>query len=216
MPSAADRGRSAVLFIAPVVFLAGALAHPFVRTYLDTSVVADAVSSAPNRWAVAHLTLAVGIGLMLLAVLVIRRRLREAGEERWSERGTTLVMLGGVLLAAVVGSEVTLAAVVTSGGDVLSVLEEVEAFSFPLFGVGVLLFVSGWLSFAVAFRRARPLPGTANRAAMVAMAAILIGFLLPQTSGTYIYGTALLGVCWLVGYEILTNGPRTHGSPPRA
>lgn len=214
--SGANRTGLAVLFIAPIVFLAGALAHPFVRTYLDTSVVADAVASAPNRWAVAHVALALGIGLMLLAVLVIRRRLREAGEERWSERGTTLVVLGGVLLAAVVGSEVTLAAVVTSGGDVLSVLEEAEAFSFPLFGVGVLLFVPGWLSFAVAFHRARPLPGTANRAAIVAMVAILVGFLLPQTSGTYIYGTALLVVSWLAGYNMLTDGRRTDGRPPRA
>lgn len=206
----------AKLFIAPVVFLAGAVAHPFVRTYLDTSVVAAAVSSAPNRWAVAHMLLAVGMGLILLAALVFRERLREAGEERWSERGTILIVLGGVLSAAVVGSEVTLAAVRTSGGDVLSVLEEVQALSFPLFGAGALLFASGWLSFAVAFHRSRPLPGTANRVAIVAMVAILIGFLLPQTSGTYTYGAALVAVCWLVGYDMLTSGQRGHGRPPRA
>ena len=208
-------GGPAVLFLAPVVFLAGALAHPFVRTYLDTAVVADAVVSAPRRWAGAHLTLAVGIGLVLMAALVIRRRLREAGEERWSERGTTLVVLGSVLLAAVVGSEMTLTAVVTSGGDVRLVLEEAEALSFPLFGVGALVFASGWLGFAVAFHRARLLAATSNRAAIAAMVAILVGFLVPQTSGTYVYGTALVVVCWLVGYDMLTAGSRSFGHPPR-
>jgi hypothetical protein len=60
---------AAVLFIAPVVFLAGALAHPFVADYTRTSVVADAVRAAPGQWAVAHLLLAIGLGLMPLAVL---------------------------------------------------------------------------------------------------------------------------------------------------
>lgn len=202
---AVSRGRSGILLIAPVVFFAGALAHPFVRTYLDPSVVAQAVSSAPDRWIVAHLLLALGIGPILLAAMIIRQRLREAGEERWSERGTALVVLGGVLFAAVVGSEVTLAAVRTSGGDVLAVLEQVEPLTFPLLGVGALLFAAGWLSFAVAFHKARPLPPVANRVAIVAMMAILIGLLLPQTSGTYTYGAALLVVCWLVGYDSLKS-----------
>lgn len=179
-----------------------------------SSVVANAVPSAPNRWALAHLLLALGIGPVLLAAMSIRQRLREAGEERWSERGTALVVLGGVLFAAVVGSEVTLASVRTSGGDVLAVLEELESLSFPLVGAGALLFASGWLSFAVAFHKARPLARIPNRVAIVAMVAILVGLLLPQTSGTYTYGAALMVVCWLVGYDSVSNARRSSIDHP--
>ena len=87
--------RAAVLFLAPVAFLAGIIAHPSVRTYMETHVVADAVSGAPTQWLAAHLTMAVGIGLVLVAVLVIGGQLREAGERRWSAIGTPLLLADG-------------------------------------------------------------------------------------------------------------------------
>lgn len=113
----------AALFIAPVVLLAGLAAHPFVHSYLNKSVIAGAVAGAPGRWAWSHLIIVFGPGLLLVAITVIRRRLGDAGEQRWSVVGLPLLLVGGTLLGAATGSEITLAAVVVSGQDVLAVLE---------------------------------------------------------------------------------------------
>lgn len=188
-----------VLFIGPAVFLAGLVAHPFVRDYTDTGVIAGAISGAPDRWAIAHLIIALGVGLVLLAAMAIRRRFRIAGEHRWSGIGITLLIVGGVLLGAVVGAEITLAAVATNGLDVLAVLIEVETWTRPLFIGGIGLFVLGWLSFAVAFRKVAILPQARNRLAIVLLVAILIASIIPHTTGSYVYGAAVLVVSWLVG-----------------
>jgi hypothetical protein len=196
---------AAVLFIGPSVFLAGTLAHPFVRDYMDTTVVADAISAAPGQWAVSHVILAIGFGLVLLAVLVIREQFRGAGEQRWSARGVPLLIVGATLLGAIVGSEITLAAVVDSGGDVLAVLEASTPSTLPLVVGGFLLFALGWLSFAMAFYRARILRGVLNWAAIVALAAIPIASFVPQTWATYAHGVAILTVSWMVGYRMIAG-----------
>lgn len=198
---------AAVLFVAPAVLLAGALAHPFVGDYTHTIVVADAVRAAPGQWAVAHLLLAIGLGLMPLVVLVIRQEFRSAGEQRWSGIGLPLLIVGGTLMATIVGTEITLAAVVDSGGDVLAVREADEALTLPVFLGGVLLFVLGWLSFAMAFYRARILPTALNWWAIVALVAVAITFFIPQTLGTYGFGLAILVVSWLVGYRVIAKRP---------
>jgi len=196
---------AAVLFIAPAVFLAGVLAHPFVSDYTRTSLVADAISAAPGQWAVAHLILAVGLGLMPLVVLVIRDQFRRVGEQRWSAAGAPLLIVGASLLGAYAGTEITLAAVVNSGGNVLAVRVADATLTAPLFLGGVLLFGLGWLSVAMAFYRARILPSALNWWAMVALVAIPIASFIPQTWGTYAYGLAIIMVCWMVGYRMIAR-----------
>lgn len=192
------------LFLAPVVFLAGILAHPFVTTYRDTSVVAGAVTSAPARWALSHLFIAVGLGLLLVAVAVMRREFRDAGEQRWSVVAMPLLFVGATLLSALVGSEVTLAAVATTGQDVLAVLQASQTLTAPLYLGGALLFAAGWLTLAVAFRRVPILPSLQNRMVVVALLVVPIAMFIPQTSGTYAYGIALLVPNWLLGYRMFS------------
>ena len=201
---------AAVLFIGPLVFLAGSLAHPFVRDYMDPTVIADAVKGASGQWAVSHVILAIGLGLVLLAVLVIREQFRTAGEQRWSALGVPLLVVGASLLGAIVGSEVTLAAVVDSGGDVLAVLEAEATSTWPLVLGGFLLFGLGWLSFAMAFYRARILPSALNRVAIVVLVAIVIVSFIPQTWATYAHGLAILVVSWMVGYRMIAERPRSR------
>lgn len=193
------------LFVGPAVFLAGLVAHPFVRNYADTEVIAGAISGAPDRWAIAHLIIALGIGLVLLAALTIRGQFRLAGEHRWSGVGITLLIVSGALQGAVVGAEITLAAVVAEGLDVLAVLSEAETWTRPLFMGAMALFVLGWLSFAVAFRRVPILPPARNRLALALLIAILIGIFIPQTTGNYLLGVAILVVSWLVGLGTSTS-----------
>jgi hypothetical protein len=199
------RARAAVLFIGPAVFVAGSLAHPFVRDYMDATVIAAAVSAAPGQWAVSHVILAIGLGLVLLAVLVIREQFRGAGEQRWSALGVPLLVMGATLLGAIAGSEITLAAVVDSRGRVLEVLEAGATSTWPLVLGGFLLFDLGWFSFAMAFYRARILRGALNWGAIVALVAIPIVSFIPQTWATYAHGLAILMVSWMVGYRMIAE-----------
>jgi catechol 2,3-dioxygenase-like lactoylglutathione lyase family enzyme len=162
--TAQDRTQTgvAVLFATPVILLAGLAAHPFVHNYFDGGVsLAAAVAAAPSRWASSRLLIALGLGLVLVAATIIRHRLRDAGEQRWSVAALGLLLVGGTLLGAVVGSEVTLAAVATSGQDVLATLEAGEHTAAPLYLGGALPFATGWLCLAVALHRT---PNPAARA----------------------------------------------------
>lgn len=118
----------------------------------------------------------------------------------------SLVIVGGDLLSAVAGSEITLGTVVDSGGDVLAVLEAGASAIGPLFLTGMMLFVLGWLCMAMAFHRAPILPGSQNRWAIGALAAMAPASLVPQTTATYLYGVSLLVVSWLVGYRLFAEG----------
>lgn len=200
-----ERAGAVLLFVAPAVFLAGSLAHPFVRDYMDPRVIADAIRAAPGQWAASHVLLAIGLGLVLLAVFVIREQFRSVGEQRWSAVGVPPLTLGATLLGAIAGTEITLAAVVDSGGDVLAVLEAGATLTLPLVLGGFLLFELGWLSFAMAFYRARILHGVLNWAAIVALAAIPIASFVPQTWATYAHGVAILTVSWMVGYRMIAG-----------
>jgi hypothetical protein len=113
--------------------------------------------------------------------------------------------VGATLLGAIVGSEITLAAVVDSGGDVLAVQEAGATLTLPLALVGFVSFDLGWLSFAMAFYRARILRGALNWGAIVPLVAIPIVSFIPQTWATYAQGLAILMVSWMVGYRVIAG-----------
>ena len=209
------RAGAAVLFVAPVVLFAGLLAHPYVSSYLDTATIAGAVIGAPMRWAWSHLVITLGLGLLLVAVMVIRRRLRDAGEQRWSAAATPLLLIGGALLAAGVGAEITLASVAVSGQDVLAVLEAGETFMGPLYLAGATLFATGWIFVAIALHRAPILPPLRRWLASTAFAVVAIALFVPQTSAAYPYGAALIVANWLIGHHILTDGSPAPAAAPR-
>lgn len=63
--------------------------HATTRARLGTGVVAVAAAAASDtlRWQLADLTIAVGYGLLVPALLGIRSHLHEAGEERLERAG---------------------------------------------------------------------------------------------------------------------------------
>lgn len=204
------RAGPAVLFIAPVILLAGLAAHPFVHSYLDGGASrAAAVAGAPSRWAWSHLLIALGLGLLLVAVTITRHRLRDAGEQRWSVVALPLLLAGGALLGASVGSEITLAAVATSGQDVLATLVAGEHTTTPLHFGGALMFAAGWVCLAVALHRGRILPRAQTWVATAALAVVAGALFVPQTSAAHAHGAALVVANWLIGYHTLTDKART-------
>lgn len=73
------RSRAAAVAIAPAVMLAGFLSHPYFTTLPDSAQLAEAVAADTTRWGVAHLAVAVGSGVMILAFLALR-------SEQWAPR----------------------------------------------------------------------------------------------------------------------------------
>src|SRR5690606_21143614 len=96
--------QAAVTALAPAVMAAGLLHHPHIGTPLDPEFlarVATTVATDPDRWALSHLTAAVGSALLILAFLAVRSRLRAAGEERWSVLALPFAVMGSALYALV-------------------------------------------------------------------------------------------------------------------
>jgi hypothetical protein len=122
--SATTRARfgAAVVALAPAVMLAGLLAHPYVAILLDEAAIAEAIAADTTRWGLAHLTVGVASGLLVLAFLAIRSYLREAGEERWSPVALPFIVVGGTLFAVLPGMEFAPLAAAEAGGDVQAIL----------------------------------------------------------------------------------------------
>ena len=87
------RWRVAIVAIAPLVMLTGFAYHPWLGNPVMITFsreLAEAVAAGTTRWALSHLTVAVGSGLLILAFLAICGYLREVGEERWSALGNPI------------------------------------------------------------------------------------------------------------------------------
>jgi hypothetical protein len=70
-------GAIGVALAAAVMFTA-LVAHPYLERLPDASGVAEAIEGQTTRWGIVHLLTSVGSGLIALAFLAIRARLRDA------------------------------------------------------------------------------------------------------------------------------------------
>jgi hypothetical protein len=152
--------RAAILFLAPAVMLGGMLYHPHLGNPYDDGFLANlgaAVVADPLRWAVAHLLVAIGSGLIALAFLALRARLREAGENRWSGPALPFIVMGSVLYALVPAMEFGPLAVAATGADVETVAATQGAmfqWFVPILFTGAVLFLVGAAGFAMGVTRA--------------------------------------------------------------
>jgi hypothetical protein len=80
--------------------------------------------------------------------------------------------------------------------------------------LGVVLTVAaGWLCLAVALRRVTFLPRLPNWVASAALVVVASGLFVPQTSGTYATGIALVVANWSIGSALLTEGTAAAATP---
>lgn len=151
------RWGAAVLAIAPAVMLAGFLYHPYIGNPTDADFLANlgaAVEADPVRWAVAHLLVAVGSGLIILAFLALRARLRASGEERWSAPAVPFVVMGGLLYALLPGMEFAPLAAVGSGADPAAAQGALLPWFAPILFTSAVIFLIGAAGFSIAINRA--------------------------------------------------------------
>ncbi len=191
--------RALALFGAPLAILLGVAIHPYVGNEIDLDRVTKTITDDPDRWALAHLILAFGMGLVLVSAVVLRRFLMDEGELRWSFIAFPFVLVGGTVVGSGFGGELAAAAVANAGGDVRAVMDAAEPWFNVLFGVGGLLFLVGWLCFAVAVYRGRPLADGLILPVAIAMVVVGVAPLVPHSIAGYVVAVALAIAEWPIG-----------------
>lgn len=149
--------RGAALLLGPSLLLVGGLYHPWLGSPGDAgflSRLAGAVSANPERWAVAHLLVAVGSAFLVLAFLVTHSYLRENRKERWSRVGLPFIVVGSTLYALLPAMEFAPWAAAAAGTDAGAVQGALLAWFRPILLIGAFTFAFGAVGFAVGIARA--------------------------------------------------------------
>lgn len=215
--------RAAILILAPAVMLGGLLYHPHIGSPSDADFLAHlgaAVVADPLRWAVAHLLVAVGSGLIALAFLALRARLREAGENRWSGPALPFIVMGSVLYALLPAMEFGPLAVAGTGADVGTVAATQGAmfpWFIPILFTSAVLFLVGAAGFAVGVMRAAILSSPLALLVAVSIVVMAASRLVPL-SMVQLQVQAVAGVValWPLAY-IMVRPPRSRpAAAPRA
>jgi len=203
------RWQAVAVAIAPAVMLAGFAYHPHIGDPLDTDFLARlgaAVAADPTRWAVAHYLVAVGGGLMMLALLAVRSYLREAGEDRHSAPAVPFLIMGSTLYALLPAMEFAPLAAMKSGADAAAAQGALLRWFAPtlltsavVFGVGAVL-----LSLGIAKTRL-PSPAVTRlvAGALVVMAAAR--FVPLSVVQFYVQGVAGVVALWPLAYAMWTQ-----------
>jgi hypothetical protein len=155
------------------------------------------------RWGVAHLMLAVGSGLLVLAFLAIRSYLREAGEVRWSGPAIPFIVMGSTLYAMLPAMEFATLAAAESGADIQAAQAALIPWFAPILVTGGLLFLLGATGFALGIARSGilspPLTWLVVGALIVMAAARLVPIEVVQF---YAHGVAGIVAMWPLAYHI--------------
>jgi len=211
------RLRIAIILIAPAVVLLGHWSHPWIGDPGDTEFfnrLAEAVAADPVRWAVSHLGVAVGSGLLILAFMAVRGYLRDYGEERWSAFGLPFIVLGSVLHALLPAMEFAPLAAHNAGADAAAVQEALMPWFVPilvtaaaLFAVGVFGFVGGIL----ASRALGPVSGWLVVGALVVMA--ITRFMPVGMAQLHVGPAAAVLALWPIAYVMWKRAGAKYSGP---
>lgn len=209
--------RAAIAIIAPAVMLTGFLYHPFIANLPDTDAVAAAASQDTLRWAVAHLLVAIGSGLIAVAFLAIRSWLREAGEDRWSAVAVPFVVMAGALYAILPGMEFAVFAAVETAGDPAAAQAAIDPWFLPLLLTAAATFAIGALGFAVAIARSGVL---APRLTVIVIGALVImalaRFVPLGLVQFYVNGLAGIVALWPLAYAMWRRPEMQGAGQPRS
>jgi hypothetical protein len=190
------RFRAAIVVIAPAVLFAALAYHPYIPSPTDEAAVAAALVSDTTRWGLAHLGVALGSGLMVLAFLAVRAYLRDAGEERWSILGFPFIVMGSTLFALLPAMEIAMLAAAEVGADAEAAQTALGPWFMPILLSGAILFAVG----AFGFARGIVVSGVLSRglAWLVAGALVIMAVtrFVPLGASLYLGGIAGILALW--------------------
>jgi len=215
--SAMTRARFAmtIVAVAPAVLFAGFIYHPYISPPTDEAAIAAAAASDTMRWQLAHLTIAVGYGLVVLAFLASRSYLREVGEERWSVMALPPIVLGSTLFVILTGMEIALAAVAETGGDVQAVQAALFPWFVPILLTGAVSFALGAFGFAMGIARSAVLSPGLTRAVAGALLVMAVARFIPLSVAPYLMATAGVVALWPLAYEMWRHPEARPSGHPR-
>ncbi|WP_116246426.1 hypothetical protein [Nocardiopsis sp. FIRDI 009] len=199
--------RAAALAVAPVVLLAVILYHPFLAgATLSSDVVAQTAAADATRWALAHLLTVGALALFVLAFQGLRGLLRDAGEQQWSFFAFPLVIVAGVLAAALAGMEVAVAAALPTGASALALMQAVQPWFLTLLAGGSLAFLLGSLAFAAGVLRTQIMDRTMTVVVAAALAVMGLAAVTPFLAALYVIGVAALVAFWPLAWTTVRTG----------
>lgn len=195
--TAAARRRAAIVFIAPAVILAGLLYHPHIGNPTDADFLAslaEAVAADPTRWALAHLAIGVGSGLLIVAFIAIRSHFGELGENRWSRPALPFIVMGSTLYAMLPAMEFVPLAAADAGADIQAAQAALLPWFAPTLFTGALIFAIGAIGFAVGIFRSRILDKMPSYIVAAALIVLAISRLIPL----FLFQIQLTGIAGIV------------------
>jgi len=208
---AADRRWGAlIVFLAPLVMLLGSGYHPWLGNPSDPefhATLADAVTSDSTRWAIAHLAVAVGSGLLLLAFLALRSYLRRASDDRWSALAIPFIVMGSTMFAMLPAMEFVPLVAASTGADVQAAQAALDPWFIPIFLISGGLFLLGGIGFAVGIVRSDVLSPNLARAAAAGLIVMAATRIIPLSASLLYVGPAAgIVSLWPLGYVIWDRG----------
>jgi hypothetical protein len=209
------RFRTAIVAVAPAVLLVGFAYHPYISPPTDEAAVAAAAAADTVRWQLAHVTIAVGYGLVVLAFLAIRSYLREVGEERWSVLALPPIVLGSTLFVILTGMEIALAAVAETGGDAQAVQAALFPWFVPILLAGAIGFALGAVGFAIGIARSAVLHPGLTRVATGALGVMAVARFVPLSVAPYVLAVAGVVALWPLAYEMWRHSAARPSGHPR-
>lgn len=217
--TAKARWGAAIVAIAPAVMAAGFVYHPHLSgTLPNNTAVAEAVAADTTRWAVAHLAVGVGSGLLILAFLAIRSYLREAGEERWSVLALPFIVIGSTLYALLPAMEFAPLAAVEIGADAAAAQGALGQWFLPILLTSAVVFTLGAAGFAVALARSEVLSPQLTWLVVGMLVVMAAARFVPLSAvQLYLQGAAGIVALWPLAYVMWKHAEtQLYGQPERA
>ncbi len=196
------RIQGAIVIFAPLVVLAGWIYHPYIAYGPDAEAIATAVSADPTRWGLAHLLLAVGFVLMVLAFLAIRIELGDAGEQKWSSIGVPLVVFGGSLSVILPAMEFAPLAAAETGGNIQAAQEALMPWFVPVLLTSGVSLTLGTICFAIGIVHSRILSSGMAWLVVAALGVMVVSRFVPFGVTNYVEGIAGLIALSPLGHAI--------------
>jgi hypothetical protein len=198
------RAGAAIVGIAPVVLLAGFISHPHIGMGPpDEATIAAAVTSNTLRWGVAHLTVALASGFVLLAFLAIRSYLRDANEERFSPLAVPFIVIGSTLFAVLPGMEMAPLVVAETGGDVQAAQAALVPWFITILMLAAFTFAIGAVGFAKGIADSGVLSQRLTWLVVGALTVMASSRFVPLSAVQfYVQGVAGIVALWPLAYDM--------------
>lgn len=218
--SSRSRSRATIVAVAPAALLVALVAHPFLPGRLPNDLaVAEAVAADATRWGLVHLATGVASGLVTIAFLAIRSRLREAGEDRYSALGVPFIVIGSTLFTLLPGMEFVPLAVAETGGatpEIAAAQAALEPWFVPVLATSALTFAAGVFGFAKGISDRRLLGSRLTALVVAALVVMAASRFVPvAVFQLYVQGVAGIVAMWPLAYEMWRHPQARVAERPR-